>query len=811
MRQIPDLLAVLQQIVRRAMAILPHAPRGCLLLREGDRFVARALVGFDAPPGFSSRVPVDAKLTDEGGALGAAARSDAARASRIVDARAWYRTYLPFAIEAGRGVPEGAGLLVAPIHLCGEPAGYLAIEQAASEPPDEERRATIDVLAGTAGDALERHRLYDDKASAAQEIRLFERLLQEVGTTLALHDLIEIIAHGIKSVQLDPSWNTVEIWLIEEDRGGDGPAPARGDLGVRVYRAPPSEPTTYFQNIRAGAECAARPLGVSIDWRTGHGGDGEGSQRALLDEAIGRRMSGIIVAPSNPERAEEAFRRAAETDIPVVVIDTPPIPGSRAPLYIGTDNVASGRLAAEVMKRLLPGGGVVAPLGAVGLALNIRERIEGFRAAALGSNLTVLPTIPCDWDQEAGTRLATAALEGRSDITGAFGAAADNGPSWGRAARALGRAGDLKVVGFDLVARTVALLRQGAIHATIVQREDDMGVRAVETIHRMITRGVGPTLAELPPSRVLHTRVDCVTLEQTPWSTTLSDYLTLDAARRAAAGHGGRIARVDRAIEVMMIGHSPASSSVAEDQVSIPTRSLVRRAIESGRPVVIDPTERGAGADAALPAAHDGARTAVAVPLQGRGNVLGALVLSSARKEACDAGDVAFLVRVAGTVAVGVENARLLRRISARTEELERANLQQAAMLQTIRELSSPVVPIADGILVMPVVGVMDAQRSGDFIASMLREIDAKRARVVLIDVTGMAFVDATAASRLFEAAQAAALLGAEAVLVGIRPEAAQMMVRQGLDLGSMVTHANLASGFRYALSVVRRRQAKRG
>lgn len=809
MRQVPDLLAVLQQIVRRAMAILPHAPRGSLLLREGDRFVARALVGFDAPPGFSSRAPVGAELAGEGGALGAAAPFDGAHASRIVDARAWYRTYLPFALEARCGVPEGAGLLVAPIQLCGEPAGYLAIEQATMESPDEERCATIEVLAGTAGDALERHRLYDDKASAAQEIRLFERLLHAVGTTLALHDLIETIAHGIKSVQLDPSWNTVEIWLLEEDRVGDGPGHARGDLCARVYRAPASEPTTYFQNIRAGADSAARPLGVSIDSRTGDGGDGEGSQRALLDEAIRRRMSGIIIAPSNPESAEEAFRQAAEMDIPVVVIDTPPIQGSRAPLYIGTDNMASGRLAAEVMKRLLPGGGVVASLGAVGLALNIRERVDGFWAAALGSNLTVLPTIPCDWDQEAGTRLAMAALEGRSDVAGAFGAAADNGPSWGRAARALGRAGDLKIVGFDLVARTVALLRQGAIHATIVQREDDMGFRAVETIHRMITRGVGPTLAELPPSRVLHTRVDCVTLEQTPWSTTLSDYLSLEAARRAAAGNGGRIAPVAAAIEVMMIGHSPPSSSVVEDQVSIPMRSLVHRAIESGRPVVIDPAE--GGADAALPAAHEGARTAIAVPLQGRGDVLGALVLSSARREACGAGEVAFLVRVAGTVAIGVENARLLRRISARSEELERANLQQAAMLQTIRELSSPVVPIADGILVMPIVGVMDAQRSGDFIASMLREIDTKRAHVVLIDVTGMAFVDATAASRLVEAAQAAALLGAEAVLVGIRPEAAQMMVRQGLDVGSMVTHANLASGFRYALSRVRRRAAKRG
>ncbi len=66
-----------------------------------------------------------------------------------------------------------------------------------------------------------------------------------------------------------------------------------------------------------------------------------------------------------------------------------------------------------------------------------------------------------------------------------------------------------------------------------------MGFRAVETIHRMITRGVGPTLAELPPSRVLHTRVDCVTLEQTPWSTTLSDYLSRGRPP-GAAGNGGR-------------------------------------------------------------------------------------------------------------------------------------------------------------------------------------------------------------------------------------------------------------------------------
>ncbi|XXT14686.1 substrate-binding domain-containing protein [Sorangium sp. So ce429] len=810
MLKVPDLLAVLQQIVRRAMAIPPRAPRGSLLLREGRRFAVRALIGFDVLRERALYVPAAAALAGGGAALAPEAAPDAARGGCVVDAHAWYRAYLPGPIATEGTIPEGAGVLVAPIQVCGEPVGYLAIEQPTLEPPDAERRAMIESIADAAGDALERNRLYDDKARSAQEIRLFEKLLNAVGTTVELHDLIETIAHGIKSVQLDPEWKEVELWVLEED----SPTPDRGELRARVYRAPSSEPTTYWQNIRAGAASAGRPLGVAVDFGTGHGGDGEGSQRALLDEAIRRRMSGILIAPTNPESAEEAFRQAADAGIPVVVIDAPPIAGSRAQLYIGTDNVASGRLAAEMMMRLLPGGGAVAALGAVDLARNVRERVDGFRAAALESpmsSLTVLPTIACDWDLANGTRLATAALAARPDIVGAFGAAADNGPSWGFSARAAGRGGDLKVVGFDLMASTVALLRQGAIHATIVQREYDMGFRGVEVLHRMITQGIEPTLAELPPSRVLHTGVDCVTLERTPWSTTLSDYLTRDASRRVANERGDRDPSAAHPTEIMLIGFSPPSRTVIEDQVSIPARSLVGRALGAGSPLVIDPREGDARADAALSAAHAGARTLVALPLQARGSVLGALVLSSELRAACGEDDVSFLVRVAGTVAVGVENARLFRRISERSAALERANRQQAALLETIRELSSPVVPIAEGILVMPVIGVMDAERSGRFIESMLREIDAQRAQVVLIDVTGMAVVDAAAACQLVQAARAAALLGAEAVLVGMRPGAAQMMVEQGLDVGSMVTRSNLAQGFRYALARTRGRAAKRG
>ncbi|MGK3988033.1 substrate-binding domain-containing protein [Sorangium sp. So ce136] len=811
MLKVSDLSSALQQIVRRATAILPRTPRGCLLVREGERFVARALVGFDAPRRRSPVVSAASELGGERAPLDAEAAPGAGCGVYVVPARAWYRAYLPIALEADVGVPEGAGLLVAPIHLRGEPAGYLALEQATMESPDEDRRVMIEVLADAAGDALERHRLHDEKARAAQESRLFERLVSAVGTTVALHHLVETIAHGIKSVQLEPDWKAVELWLFEEESLPGSPAPARGDLRARVYRPPSYEPTTYWQNIRAGAVTAGRTVGIDVEYRTGEGGRGEGSQIDLLDEAIRRRMAGIVIAPSNPESAEEGFRRAAEANIPVIVIDRLPLPDTRAPLFIGTDNVGSGRLAADVMKRLLPGGGAVAVLGAVGLARNVRERVEGFRDAALGSNLTVLPTIACDWDLEAGTKLATAAIEGRSDVAGAFGAAADHGQSLGRSARALGRSGELKIIGFDLLAGTVALLRQGVIHATIVQREYDMGFRAVEAMHRMIARGIAPTLAELPPSRTLHIGVDCVTLEPTPWSTALSDYLTLDAASQAASRQVGGRGTAAHTAEIMMIALTPPAHTVVDDQIAVPARSLVGRALEAGAALVIDPTEGEWRADAALPPGHAGARTAVALPLQARGSVLGALVLSSDRREACGQGDVSFLARVADTVAVGIENARLFRRITERSAALERANQQQAEMLQTIRELESPVVPIAEGILVMPIVGVMDAQRSSHFIESMLREIDAQRAQVVLIDVTGMASVDAAAASQLVRAARAAALLGAEAVLVGVRADAAQMMVDQGLDVGSMVTQANLARGFSYALQRTRGRASRHG
>jgi DNA-binding LacI/PurR family transcriptional regulator/anti-anti-sigma regulatory factor len=120
----------------------------------------------------------------------------------------------------------------------------------------------------------------------------------------------------------------------------------------------------------------------------------------------------------------------------------------------------------------------------------------------------------------------------------------------------------------------------------------------------------------------------------------------------------------------------------------------------------------------------------------------------------------------------------------------EQANL----LADTVRELSSPVIPLLPGVLLVPLIGTFDAQRSQLLIDQLLSRVAEHGAHVVLIDVTGVPLVDTQAAAALVQIANAARLLGARTVLVGVRPEIAQSMVALGIDLRQIETRASLAA-----------------
>jgi anti-anti-sigma factor len=123
-----------------------------------------------------------------------------------------------------------------------------------------------------------------------------------------------------------------------------------------------------------------------------------------------------------------------------------------------------------------------------------------------------------------------------------------------------------------------------------------------------------------------------------------------------------------------------------------------------------------------------------------------------------------------------------------------------AAQERAIRELSTPIIPITDEIMVMPLIGSIDSNRAEQIMEAMLMAVGDRHAQAVILDITGVAVIDTVTANYLLQASRAVQLLGAQVVLVGISPEIAQTIVQLGIDLEGLLTRSTLQSGLEYTL-----------
>jgi len=118
-----------------------------------------------------------------------------------------------------------------------------------------------------------------------------------------------------------------------------------------------------------------------------------------------------------------------------------------------------------------------------------------------------------------------------------------------------------------------------------------------------------------------------------------------------------------------------------------------------------------------------------------------------------------------------------------------------------LAKLSTPVIPINDRIIVMPLVGTLDRMRMQQVMTTLLDEVQRTRASIAILDITGVPEVDAEATNGIILAAQAVRLLGAQVVLTGIHPVVARSLVDLGSDLSAIVTRSTLQTGIAYAMS----------
>jgi rsbT co-antagonist protein RsbR len=118
---------------------------------------------------------------------------------------------------------------------------------------------------------------------------------------------------------------------------------------------------------------------------------------------------------------------------------------------------------------------------------------------------------------------------------------------------------------------------------------------------------------------------------------------------------------------------------------------------------------------------------------------------------------------------------------------------------EAIRELSTPVLQIRERLLLIPIIGVIDTHRARLITDSLLRSIRASRARVAVMDVTGVATIDTKVANHLIQTVTAAGLMGASVIVTGLSSDVAQALVGLGLDLSKLNTAGDLQGGIEEA------------
>ena len=133
-------------------------------------------------------------------------------------------------------------------------------------------------------------------------------------------------------------------------------------------------------------------------------------------------------------------------------------------------------------------------------------------------------------------------------------------------------------------------------------------------------------------------------------------------------------------------------------------------------------------------------------------------------------------------------------------QERERVIRQQQ---EAIRELSTPVLQVRERLVILPIIGVLDTQRARQLTEHLLEGIRAHRAKVVVIDITGVPDIDSHVANHLVQTVEASRLMGASVIVTGLSPEIAQTLARIGVDLSKMNAVGDLQGGIEEAVRLL--------
>ncbi|HEX8282314.1 MAG TPA: sugar-binding protein [Pyrinomonadaceae bacterium] len=246
-----------------------------------------------------------------------------------------------------------------------------------------------------------------------------------------------------------------------------------------------NNPSDYWTIARKGVEKADAELAdVTVEFKIPPNGTAA-EQRQIIDDLLVNGVSGIAISPVNPDNQTQLINDTAKQTL--VFTQDSDAPNSDRACYVGTDNVAAGRQAGQLVREALPQGGKIMVFVGMLDARNAAERLQGLKEALAGSNVTVIDTRTDDTDRVRAKANVADTLVKHQDVAGLVGLWSYNGPAILNAVRDAGKVGQVQIVAFDEEAETLAGIREGAIHGTVVQQPFEFGYQAIKMMAQVLS------------------------------------------------------------------------------------------------------------------------------------------------------------------------------------------------------------------------------------------------------------------------------------------------------------------------------------
>jgi ribose transport system substrate-binding protein len=239
-----------------------------------------------------------------------------------------------------------------------------------------------------------------------------------------------------------------------------------------------NNPSDFWTIARKGVEKADAELAdVTAEFKMPPNGTAA-EQRQIIDDLLAKGIDGIAISPVDPDNQTGLINEVSQKTL--VFTQDSDAPNSQRACYVGTDNVAAGRQAGQLIKEALPSGGKIMVFVGMLDARNAAERLQGIKEVLQGSNVTIIDTRTDDTDRVRAKSNVADTLVKYNDVAGLVGLWSYNGPAILNAVREAGKAGQVKIIAFDEEDETLAGIKEGAIFGTVVQQPYEFGYQAIK-------------------------------------------------------------------------------------------------------------------------------------------------------------------------------------------------------------------------------------------------------------------------------------------------------------------------------------------